>query len=420
MKKNNISNNLNAAKANIATLTWLLALCGMVGPFTTDMYLPSFHNIAVDFNVSLESVQQTLSFYLLGFAVMTLFYGTISDLIGRRAAMLGGFALFTLASFAAALSPSLQALIAFRFIEGLFAGCGMVVGMAVVRDLYGGIEAQKVMANIAMVFSFGPALAPVIGGFWATHLQWHANFYFLTALGLLLCILNYAFLPESLPKEKRTPIQAKVIAVDYGQALRSAPFMLGSCALAISFLGQGAFIAGAADWCVNVRGYAPDEFWKLFLPMIVGIVGGSWLSSRLAMRYGTPNTLKVGFLMMALASIWAPACLWLFAQQQQHWLLAISPLTIYTFGASILRPGMTLLIMDLFPRSRGLASSLLNFVQMLFFALCSALLVPALYGNAWAYAWNFGVMTMISITLWYLSAWLQTKSHRHNVPFLRL
>lgn len=418
MKKNNNHNEISTPKANIATLTWLLALCGMVGPFATDMYLPSFHNMTVDFGASLEAVQQTLSFYLLGFAVMTLFYGTISDMIGRRAAMIGGFGLFTIASFAAALSPNLQALTAFRFIEGLFAGCGMVVGMAVVRDLFGGIEAQKVMANIAMVFSFGPALAPVIGGFWATHLQWNANFYFLTALGLALCLFNYFLLPESLPKENRTPIKAKVIAADYGQALRSAPFMLGACALAISFLGQGAFIAGAADWCVNVRGYGPDEFWKLFLPMIVGIVGGSWSSSRLAIRCGTPNTLKVGFCLMAIASIWAPLSLWLFAHQ--HWMLAISPLTIYTFGASILRPGMTLLIMDLFPRSRGLASSLLNFLQTFFFALCSALLVPALYGKAWAYAWNFGLMTIISIALWYFGAWLQTKSHRRNEPFLRL
>lgn len=418
MSENNAPQSSSGPKASIGTLTWLLALCGMVGPFATDMYLPSFHNMTLDFGVTLEAVQQTLSFYLLGFAIMTLFYGTISDMIGRRLAMIGGFALFALASFAAAWAPGLDALIASRFVEGLFAGCGMVIGMAVVRDLFGGIEAQKVMANIAMVFSFGPALAPVVGGFWATHLDWEANFYFLGALGLVLTLLNFFLLPESLPKEKRTPIKAKAILSGYGQALKSAPFMLGACALGISFIGQGAFIAGAADWCVNVRGYGPDEFWKLFLPMIIGIVGGSWASSRLAMRVGTPKTITAGFAFMVVASIWAIVALW--ALPQENWILAISPLTIYTLGASILRPGMTLLIMDLFPQSRGLASSLLNFLQTFFFAACSAVLVPLLYGSAWAYALNMGAITVISIALWYIGAWLQARSHRRNEPFLRL
>ena len=133
----------------------------MIGPFATDMYLPSFHEMTDVFGVPLSGVQQTLSSYLIGFAAMTLFYGTVSDVIGRKPTMVGGFLGFAFASLGAAFSTSLEAVICFRFIQGIFAGCGMVIGMAVIRDLYGGPEAQKLMAYVAMVFGFGPAMAPI-------------------------------------------------------------------------------------------------------------------------------------------------------------------------------------------------------------------------------------------------------------------
>lgn len=154
----------NPDSVNTHLLTWLLAACSMIGPFATDMYLPSFHQMAEAFGTTLNGVQMTLTSYLIGFAVMTLFYGTISDVFGRKLTMVAGFVCFSASSLGAALSTNLEALVLWRLCQGLFAGCGMVIGMAVIRDLFGGAKAQMLMAYVAMVFGFGPALAPVIGG----------------------------------------------------------------------------------------------------------------------------------------------------------------------------------------------------------------------------------------------------------------
>ena len=173
-------------KVNTFILTWLLAACSMIGPFATDMYLPSFHEMTQAFGVPMQAVQQTLSAYLIGFAAMTLFYGTISDILGRKTTMVAGFFFFMLASVGAAFSTTLAEVTFFRFVQGLFAGCGMVIGMAVIRDLFGGPQAQKLMAYVAMVFGFGPALAPVIGGYAAMHFGWQSHFYTLAVISAFI------------------------------------------------------------------------------------------------------------------------------------------------------------------------------------------------------------------------------------------
>lgn len=396
-----------ADRINIHVLSWLLAFCSMIGPFATDMYLPSFQEMTAEFGVSMEGVQQTLSAYLMGFAVMTLFYGTISDVIGRKVTMVGGFWLFALASIAAAFAPNLGVLVASRFCEGLFAGCGMVVGMAVIRDLYGGAQAQRLMAYVAMVFGFGPALAPVFGGYLATHFSWQSNFYVLTLVSFLLGLCCLLFLPESLPKSARMPVNLRVLLKNYGRALAHPPFMLGNAALGIAFLGQGCFIAGAADWCVNVMHLRADQFWMMFLPMIAGVVVGSWFSTRLTQRFGTPATIKIGLWVMAVSCLFSLAAIFLLSEPE--WPLSVLPLSANTFAIGIFRPGMSLVLMDYFPASRGMASSVQNFIQTVLFAICSAAVVPLLYGHAAYYESAIIVVTVLTFILWGASSALRFK-----------
>ena len=395
------------ARVNEHVLTLLLAACSMIGPFATDMYLPSFHDMMGNFCVGLEAVQQTLSAYLIGFAVMTLFYGTISDVIGRKPTMVLGFAFFALASLGAALSSSLEALIAYRAFEGVFAGCGMVVGMAVIRDLYGGPQAQKLMAYVAMVFGFGPAMAPIIGGYLAVHAGWQSHFWVLAVISFALAAMCLFFLPESLPKQKRTPVSLKVLVAGYVQCSLHLPFMLGSLALGLAFLGQGCFIAGAADWCVNVAGLGADEFWKLFIPMVGGTVVGSWISTRLAVRVGTQQSIRAGFAVMTIAAAASLILIVLNHPVRMPW--AVLPLSIYTIGIGIIRPGMSLVLMDCFPHSRGMASSVLSFVQTLLFAVCSAVIVPILYGAAWKYEVAIISFAAATIVLWIAAEALKFK-----------
>lgn len=382
----------------------------MIGPFATDMYLPSFHEMTQVFGVPLSGVQQTLSAYLIGFAVMTLFYGTISDVIGRKPTMVGGFLLFGVASLGAAFSSSLEAVVCFRFVQGLFAGCGMVIGMAVIRDLYGGAQAQKLMAYVAMVFGFGPALAPILGGWIATHLGWRSHFFALAAISLALALACIVWLPESLPKPQRTAVRWNVLISGYVKTFTNGGFLVGCMALGVAFLGQGVFIAGAADWCVNVMGLATNEFWMLFIPMITGVVVGSGISARTAHRLGTPTTIRFGLSIMMAGAVIAAGEIFFVTRPAMPW--AVLPLVVYTLGLGMLRPGMSLMLMDIFPQSRGLASSVLNFIQTLSFAGCSSLVVPMIYGSFVAYDGAIIAFFASTVLLWGVSTVLHLRSNR--------
>ena len=398
----------NPDKVNTHQLSWLLAACSMIGPFATDMYLPSFHQMAQAFGSDLASVQMTLSSYLAGFAVMTLFYGTISDMFGRKLTMVTGFLCFSASSLGAATSDSLSMLVLWRLCQGIFAGCGMVIGMAIIRDLFGGPKAQMLMAYVSMVFGFVPALAPVIGGVVATHLSWESHFYILTLISAVLAALCLIFLPETLPQEKRMTPRLGTLLSNYAAAARHSAFMTANTSLAVAFLGQGVFIAGAADWCVEVMHLAPDEFWKLFLPMVSGTVIGSWISARIASRLSTQGTIRVGFSVMFVAGAFALCAMAELLPQGIAW--AVMPLMIYTIGIGIVRPGMALISMDFLPNAKGMAASMQSFVQTIFFALCSALLVPLLYGKGALYDLSIAGFGLLTIFLWLLAMHLRLEN----------
>src|SRR5690606_17345431 len=147
------------------------------------------------------------SVYLLGFAVMSLFWGTLSDSFGRRPVIMASLVLFAIGSIGSALAPSYGWLLFFRIVQGCSAGAGRIVGQALVRDRYHGPEAQRLFANIAMVFSLAPAIAPIIGGYLSTHIGWRSIFFLLTAISLTLVASSWRFLPETLPTAARQPMK---------------------------------------------------------------------------------------------------------------------------------------------------------------------------------------------------------------------
>ena len=185
-------------KAPPWALAALLAVLGMLGPFSIDTYIPAFSGIAAAIGATPVQMQQTLSAYLFGFAFMNLFHGALSDSFGRRPVVLWGLAIFTLASLGCALSQTIGQLIFFRALQGLTTGAGIVVSRAVVRDMFPPAESQRVMSQITIFFGIAPAIAPIVGGFLFVHLGWHSIFWFLVAVGTVLFIANWKLLPETL------------------------------------------------------------------------------------------------------------------------------------------------------------------------------------------------------------------------------
>src|SRR6195952_784226 len=196
-------------------LAVLLAILGMLGPFSIDTYIPAFSGIARSLGATPVEMQQTLSAYLFGFAFMNLFHGALADSFGRRPVVLWGIAMFTLASAGCAMSQSIGQLVFFRALQGLSTGAGIVVSRAVIRDMFPPAQAQRVMSQVTLFFGVAPAIAPIVGGFLFTTLGWHAVFWFLVAVGCVLFIANYKLLPETLHLDQRQPFQVRHLMRGY-------------------------------------------------------------------------------------------------------------------------------------------------------------------------------------------------------------
>lgn len=385
-------------------LTLLLAFFTMLGPLGIDTYLPSFHAIAQEFAVDAAVVQQTLSVYVLGLALMMLVYGTLSDAIGRRRVMLFTVTGFGLVSLLAALAPSIESLIALRAAQGVMAGAGMVVSRAMVQDRYQGAQAQRMMAMIMVVFGLAPALAPILGGWLQLHGGWRASFVFLAVFALLLLATAWRGLPETLEVAQRTPLAWRPIARNYLIAIRHRPFRRMLLAIGMMGSGMAVYIASAAEFVITLLGQSETDFGWLFIPLVGGGMLGSVISSFLASRLPPRRQKQIGFALMALACISNVIYNLLFTASLP-W--AVMPIALYTLSWSLISPVVVLQAVGLFPQMRGLASSLQGFVQMLLFALITSALVPLLFHSALLLALGHAAMVMGGMLVWAVC----TRSH---------
>lgn len=379
------------------TLAVLLASLGMLGPFAIDTYLPAFEGIARSTGATPVQLQQTLSSYLLGFAVMNLFHGALSDSFGRRPIVLGGLALFTLASVGCALSQRIETLILFRALQGISAGAGMVVSRAVIRDLFPPADAQRVMSQVTIFFGVAPAIAPLIGGYLFVHADWHAIFWLLSGIGLALLALNWRLLPESLPPASVQPFAVGPLLQGYSGLLRSRRFLLLVLASGIPFNGMFLYVLAAPTFLGQHLGFAPTQYFWFFLCTIGGIMGGAFWSGRSAGRMHPHKQVRRGFNIMVAATL-ANLTLNLLAPQHAAWSLPL--IGLFSLGWSLMVPVVTLTVLDQAPDRRGMASSLQSAIAAAANALVAGALVPLVMDSLLALALTSAAFMLVGLLAW--------------------
>lgn len=368
---------MTASTPSTRRLALLLAGLSMFGPFSIDMIFPAFPQLGHRLGVDQVAVQQTISVYLLFYALMSVVHGPLSDAWGRKRVIAAGLVMFIAASAGCALARDLGTLLVFRALQGVSAGVGMIVGRAVIRDLFQGHEAQRLMSQVSMIFGIAPAIAPIVGGWLlATGAGWPSIFWFLVAFSSVLLVAALAWLPETHPPQARRPLRPRPLLRDYLAIGFNPRFQRLAAASSLNFAGVFLYIASAPVFVMRHLGLGEGDFAWLFLPTIGGLTLGAFLSGRMAGRLHARSQVRVGFICCGLSALVNVGYNLAVAQIALPW--AVLPIFVGGLGVALIYPILSLTLLDMYPAQRGLASSLQAFTQLMVNTVVAGLLPPLL------------------------------------------
>jgi len=283
-------------------LILLLGALAACGPLATDMYLPSLPAIAQSFGVSAAAAAMTLTSFMAGFSIGMLLYGPLSDAYGRRPVLLGGIALFTLASIACWFSYSVGELTLVRFLQALGAGAASVLARAIARDAHEPSDAAKVLSMVAIVTSIGPLLAPLIGGQLLLLGGWRVVFVALTLFGLACGATAWLRVPETWPAEKRESGAVLRSFAAYGRLLRD-PLVWGHMLCGgMAFAAMFTYISATPFVYIEYFHVSPQHYGLFFGLNVFGIMLGNFLNTRFIGRVGSLRMVSMASTVSIVAS----------------------------------------------------------------------------------------------------------------------
>ncbi len=383
-----------------AVLATLLAALSMLGPFSIDAYLPAFPFIQRDLGAAALEVQQTLTAFMLAFAGMVLWHGALADAFGRRNVVLCALVVFAIGTFGCAASHSVHYLWVFRIMQGVSAGAGVVIGRAIIRDLYSDAEAARLLSLVTMIFTIAPAIAPILGGWIVALSNWRTIFLALLGYTAVLFYVCYQRLPETLAPEHRQPFNPRFLWQNYSAIFSSPMFHMKAGIVALNFAGLFLYIASAPVMLPELLHLGPDQFAWLFIPAVSGIFLGALAANRIAGRIAFSRQIGIGFA-CALTAVAFNLGYHLFLPPALPW--TVAPLFLYTFGTSIIAPAATLLALDLFPHIRGTVASCQSFAVTLLGAVVAGVIAPVLSHSVLWLAIGQAAFTLLALALWLLS-----------------
>lgn len=357
----------------------VLGLLGAVGPFAIDMYLPALPAIAADLDASTAAVQMTLMAFFLAFGLCQLGYGPISDMVGRRRPLLFGLCLFAAASIGCMLAPSIEVLIAFRLLQGIGASAVMVIPRAVVRDLYSGIEATRMMALVMLVISVGPMLAPFFGSLLIAPFGWRAVFAAIGLVAVVGIMLVLRILPETRPPEHRIPFRVADLLASVRILCTDPVFLALSGIGGLGMASFFAFLSSSSFLYIEHFGLTPTQFSLAFSFNAIGFFAASQFAARLGARHGIPRVIR-----RAVAGYATGAALLLgVTLAGADSLPLLMGLLFATFAClGLVIPTAMMLALEEHGPIAGMASALGGTLQMLLGAVAIALVSLAFDGTA--------------------------------------
>jgi len=385
----------------------MLAALAMFGPFSIDTIFPAFPAIAKELGATPLAMQQTISVYMIAYALMSLFHGPLSDSLGRRRVILVGVAVFSLASIGCAMAGSIGALLAFRALQGISAGAGLIVGRAIIRDCFEGVEAQRLMATVSMIFGIAPAIAPIVGGWVVALARWPMIFWLLAAFAAGLWLVCLVWLPETHARERRVPLSVRELQATYRRIGLDRAFLPLALAGTLNFNALFVYIASAPAFVLTLLKLDAQHFAWLFIPAISGMMIGAFLSGRLAGKLSAAATVRLGYMIMLGASALNLVIALVLPDPKVPW--SVLPVGLHAIGIGINFPTLTLLLLDRFPLHRGAVSSVQAFVSLVISATLAGAISPLVSGSAMSLALTAAIATTLGFGCWRLYRRIETR-----------
>ena len=399
------------AARTLALIPLVLAMLSMIGPFSIDTPFPAFAQMGEALDVTAGELQLVVTAYMLAFAAMSIFHGPLSDAIGRKPVIVWSLAAYAVASVACAFAPTLEWLLVGRVVQGLAAGGSTIVSRTIIRDLFDGVEAQRMMSQVAVIFGLAPAIAPVVGGLLVQVGPWQTVFWFMAALAVLLLAGSIVLLPESHPPERRVPLRVGEVVTGLLAVVTVPAFHRMAWAGTLVFGAQFLYIGGAAIFVVDLLGEGELDFWKLFVPMIGAMVVGSVLSGRLGRLVTSTQLVSIGYAVSGAGALLGIVVALTPAGEVLPW--AAAGVALIALGNGLAFPNIQLLMLDLVPTRRGAVVSAGSFVTLVFNAASAALLAPYAGRSVLGFAVAAAVCVLLGWACW---RWHLSATRAAHVP----
>jgi DHA1 family bicyclomycin/chloramphenicol resistance-like MFS transporter len=360
---------MNAPKKNPVFLIIILGVLSAIGPFSIDMYLPGFPDIAKDLHTTVAQVALSLSSFFIGISAGQFLYGPLLDRFGRKKPLYAGIGLYLVASACCAMAHTVELLIMLRLFQALGACACLVASRALVRDLFPVEQNAKVFSQLMLVIAVSPIIAPTVGGYLAAGLGWKYIFIVLTVIAAFILAAVHFALPEGRQPDRHMSLKPAPIISGFLKVLKEPQFYTYAFTGAIASAGLYAYIAGSPAVFMEQFGVTERQYGWIFAVVALGLIGCSQLNSVLLRTYKSEQIIRVALICQSLTAVL------LFMGSVMGWLGLFGTITfcfLFLCCQGCVFPNSSALSLALFGRNAGTASALMGGIQMSIGAFASA------------------------------------------------
>ncbi len=382
----------------------MLTLLLGIQPVTTDLYLPGLPSLAAALNAPMSAVQLTLSALIVSFGVAQLVWGPLSDRFGRRPILLAGLALYSRAAAGAALSPTIEWLVAWRALQGVGMAASVACGRSIVRDLYEPREGARVLSRALGGLGLVAMCVPLLGGVLAHHFDWHVALGAVSLFGVFALACVASQFEETLSRKNPRATELRQIAAHWRRILRHPTFIAWTALLCATWGGLFTVLASSSFVFIEVLGVGKIAYGAVLAICSLAYVGGTFLCRFLLARGNASRAVAVGAVfslsggvLLAGLSLFTPPSVW----------TVLPPMLLYAVGHGIHQPCGQASAISPFPDSAGTAASLSGFAMMLTAFIVGIVLGRSLNGTVFPLTLGVGGFSLCVAAV----AWTLVRKH---------